>query len=161
MSEGTLSLNFSCFNFFSVYCFRILTEILSKNWWRFYGRVAKTKLLVPRAKFSWETFFRVFSNSLWFSRITCDFRKRFASAWLKFDSSCPEDCFQGKIIRLIYFFLHPFRTSSGENFVFWRKFFDKIVIVHFTCAEENSEENKFSEENYIFSSFLDFEKKLF
>ena len=58
-------------------------------------------------------------------------------------------------------FFHPFRTSSGENFVFRKKFFDKIVKVHSTCAEENSEENSFSDENCILSSLLQFEKKLF
>ena len=55
-------------------------------------------------------------------------------------------------------FFWPFWTSSGKNFVFRRKFFEKIVKVHSTCAEENSEESKFSEENYTFLSILEFEK---
>ena len=81
--------------------------------------------------------------------------------WLKIHSSCPEDRFQGKSICLIYFSFHPFWTSGGENFVFRRKFFDKIVKVHSMCEEENSEVINFSEENNIFSSILQFEKKLF
>ena len=74
------------------------------------------------AKFLGETFLRVFSNNLWFSRENCDFRTRFTSGWLKLYSSCPENQFQGKSICLIYFFSilsgHRAEKTSffGENF---------------------------------------------
>ena len=77
---------------------------------------------MPGANFLGETFFKDFSNNLWFSKKNSDFWKRFASGWLKLHSSCPEDRFQGKSICLIYFLSilsgHRAEKTSffGENF---------------------------------------------
>ena len=104
-----------------------MTARKSKNWWRLYGRVAKTEFLVPGAKFSGETVFSVFSNNLWFSRKNCDFRKRFASGWLKLYSSCPEDRFQGKSLCFIYFFSILSGHQAEKTLFFGENFSIKLL----------------------------------
>ena len=62
-------------NFFSVCCFQILTERKSKNWWRLYGRVAKTEFLVPGAIFFGENFWEFFPTTFDFRRKIVTFGK--------------------------------------------------------------------------------------
>ena len=157
MSEGTLFLNFFSLIFFCILFpdfdrenIKKLVEIL---WQGCQNRIPSAQGKIFRGNF-FKSFFQqssIFTEKLWLPGKIC-FRVvktlLFVSRW----------SISRKKFLFDLLFFHPFRTSNGENFVFRRNFFDKIVRVHSTCAEENSEENKFSVENYIFSSFLEFEK---
>ena len=148
-------------NFFSVCCFQILTERKSKNWWRLYGRVAKTEFLVPGAKFSGETVFSVFSNKLWFSRKNCDFRKRFASGWLKLYSSCPEDRFQGKSLCFIYFFSILSGHQAEKTSFFGEKFSIKLLKCILRVHRKTLRKANFPRKTISFYHFWNSNKKLF
>ena len=131
VSEGTLSLNFSFFIFFSVYSFRILTENIKKLMEILWQGCQNRILRVQRNDF-WEN--KIVSRKLFSFQILI-VKEKIVTPAKDFSESCLKSTLQFQLIafKIKTFFesfllLHLFGPQAEKNFNFGHKIFARLLM---------------------------------